>query len=85
MTDTASINTKPQLEIWADDVACAHGNTVGALDPEALFYAAQRGIPDTQARAMLTRAFVGQVIDRIEHEPAREVARAWVDQQLGSV
>ncbi len=82
--DKAEVDAKPELEIWADDVACAHGNTVGALDEEALFYAAQRGIPDAQARAMLTQAFVGQVVDRIVHDGARDVARAWVAARLGA-
>ena len=68
--------------IYADDVACAHGNTVGALDEDALFYARQRGIPEPEARAMLTAAFVGEVVDRIEHEAAREAARAWVAERL---
>jgi Fe-S cluster assembly protein SufD len=52
------------------------------LDEEALFYMAQRGIPDAQARALLTEAFVGEVVDRIEHEGARDVARGWVAQRL---
>ena len=55
-----------------------------ALDEDALFYALQRGIPAQAARAMLTEAFVGEVVDRIEHEAAREVARAWVAERLGS-
>ncbi|HEY5289354.1 MAG TPA: SufD family Fe-S cluster assembly protein, partial [Caulobacteraceae bacterium] len=57
-----------------------HGNSVGALDEEALFYARQRGIPEAEARAMLTEAFVGEVVDRIDHEGARDVVRAWVAQ-----
>ncbi len=73
LSDRAEVDAKPELEIFADDVACAHGNTVGALDEEALFYAEQRGIPEPEARAMLTEAFVGEVIDRIEHEGARDV------------
>jgi Fe-S cluster assembly protein SufD len=81
LSDRAEVDAKPELEIYADDVACTHGNTVGALDDEALFYARQRGIPEPQARAMLTRAFLGAVIDRIEHEGAREIARAWIDQR----
>ena len=64
---------------------CAHGNTVGALDEDAVFYAMQRGIPADQARAMLTAAFVGEVIDRIEHEGAREIALAWAERQLGAL
>jgi Fe-S cluster assembly protein SufD len=82
LSDRAEVDAKPELEIYADDVACAHGNTVGALDDEALFYARQRGIPEPQARAMLTTAFVGEVVDRIEHEAAREVVRAWVAERL---
>jgi Fe-S cluster assembly protein SufD len=82
LSDRAEIDAKPELEIWADDVACAHGNTVGALDEEALFYARQRGVPEADARAMLTGAFLGEVVDRIEHEGARDVARAWLEAQL---
>jgi Fe-S cluster assembly protein SufD len=82
LSDQAEVDAKPELEIYADDVACAHGNTVGALDEEALFYARSRGIPEPEARAMLTEAFVGEVVDRIEHEGAGEVARAWVADRL---
>ena len=83
LSDQAEVDAKPELEIYADDVACAHGNTVGALDDEALFYAAQRGIPEDLARAMLTRAFVETVVDRIEHGGAREVAQRWIAAKLG--
>jgi Fe-S cluster assembly protein SufD len=83
LSDRAEVDAKPELEIYADDVACAHGNTVGALDEDALFYARQRGIPESDARAMLTAAFVGEVVDRIEDEAARDVARAWVAERLG--
>ena len=82
LSDRAEVDAKPELEIYADDVACAHGNTVGALDEDALFYAQQRGIAEPEARAMLTEAFVGEVVDRIEHEGAREVVRAWVAEKL---
>ncbi|HVM98631.1 MAG TPA: Fe-S cluster assembly protein SufD [Caulobacteraceae bacterium] len=82
LSERAEVDAKPELEIFADDVACAHGNTVGALDDDALFYAEQRGIPEAEARAMLTEAFVGEVVDRIEHEGAREVVRAWVAERL---
>ena len=84
LSDRAEVDAKPELEIYADDVACAHGNTVGALDDEALFYARQRGIPEVEARAMLTGAFLGEVVDRIEHEGARAIARNWLADQLGS-
>ena len=82
LSERAEVDAKPELEIYADDVSCSHGNTVGALDEEALFYMAQRGIPDVEARALLTEAFVGEVVDRIEHEGARDVARDWVAQRL---
>jgi Fe-S cluster assembly protein SufD len=75
LSDRAEVDAKPELEIYADDVACAHGNTVGALDEEALFYAASRGIDPDEARAMLIEAFVGEVIDRIGHEGARQRVR----------
>ena len=83
LSDRAEVDAKPELLIYADDVACAHGNTVGALDEDALFYALQRGIPQDQAKAMLTQAFVAEVVDRIDHEGARDVARAWVADRLG--
>ncbi len=82
LSDRAEVDAKPELEIYADDVACAHGNTIGALDEDALFYARQRGIPEDEARALLTEAFIGEVVDRIGHEGAREVVRAWVAERL---
>jgi Fe-S cluster assembly protein SufD len=82
LSDRAEVDAKPELEIYADDVACAHGNTVGALDEDAMFYAEQRGIPEDAARAMLTEAFFGDVVDRIEHDGARDVIRAWVAERL---
>lgn len=85
LSEKAEIDAKPELLIFADDVSCAHGNTIGALDENALFYAEQRGIPELEAKAMLTEAFVGEVVERIEHDGAREIAAAWVARKLGSV
>lgn len=82
LSDRAEVDAKPELEIWADDVSCAHGNTVGALDEEALFYARSRGIPEAEAKAMLTLAFLGEVVERVEHLGAREVLRTWVERRL---
>ncbi|MGG7055338.1 Fe-S cluster assembly protein SufD [Nitrosomonas sp. ANs5] len=65
LSDKARVDTKPQLEIFADDVKCAHGATVGQLDKEALFYLQSRGLSDTAARNLLTYAFGGEVISRI--------------------
>jgi len=82
LSERAEVDAKPELEIFADDVACAHGNTVGALDEDALFYAEQRGIPEPDAKAMLTEAFVAEVVDRIAHDGAREAVRVWVSERL---
>ena len=85
LSDRAEVDAKPELEIYADDVSCAHGNTVGALDAEALFYARSRGLPLAEAKAMLTQAFVAEVVDRIEHEGARAAARGWVERRLEAI
>jgi Fe-S cluster assembly protein SufD len=82
LSDQAELDARPELEIYADDVTCSHGNTVGALDDEALFYMRQRGVPEAEARALLTEGFVGEVLDRIAFEPAREIARAWAVERL---
>lgn len=71
-SDEARMFTQPMLEIYADDVKCAHGSTVGVLDRNALFYMQQRGIPEQEARMLLKFAFVGQVIDEIQLAPLRE-------------
>lgn len=66
LTDKASIDTKPQLEIFADDVKCSHGCTVGRLDESALFYMMQRGIPEKEARALLMYAFAADVMEHVQ-------------------
>lgn len=81
-SDRAEIDAKPELIIYADDVQCAHGNTIGTLDEQALFYMQQRGLPADQARALLTQAFLIEVVDRIEAEDAREVVREWLTARL---
>jgi Fe-S cluster assembly protein SufD len=65
LSDKAHVDTKPQLEIFADDVKCAHGAAVGRLDPEQLFYLRSRGVPEPQARSLLTYAFAAEALDRI--------------------
>lgn len=78
LSDTASVNTKPQLEIFADDVKCSHGCTIGQLDEEGMFYLRSRGIGEDMARAMLVHAFA---IDILEH--IKPVAiRSYVDQLI---
>jgi Fe-S cluster assembly protein SufD len=68
----AEIDTKPQLEIHADDVKCSHGSTIGQMDPDALFYLRARGIGEKDARALLTRAFVSEATASLRFEPLRE-------------
>jgi Fe-S cluster assembly protein SufD len=75
LSDTASVHTKPHLEIDADDVICSHGATIGSLDPDQLFYLRTRGIREDLARAMLTYAFLESIVDRISHEPTRRRMR----------
>jgi len=72
----AEMDSKPQLEIYADDVKCSHGATVGALDDDQLFYLRTRGVPEEQARAMLVRAFLSEALDPIGHEEARGAMEA---------
>ena len=73
LSDSACADTKPQLEIYADDVKCTHGATMGQLNPESIFYLRSRGMSRETARRMLIHAFAGEIIERIQCEPAREV------------
>jgi len=82
LSDTSEIRAKPELEIYADDVECAHGNTLGALDESALFYMRQRGIPLAQARALLTEAFVAEAFDDLaedQHDVFMGEIRNWLE------
>lgn len=85
LSDTAEADHKPELEIYADDVECAHGSTSGALDEDALFYLRQRGLDEHAARALLIEAFVGEVIDGIGDDGVREVFRAKTARWLEAV
>jgi Fe-S cluster assembly protein SufD len=73
LSDDATADTKPQLEIYADDVKCTHGATIGQLNAESIFYLRTRGIDTDTARRMLIHAFAGEIIERIQCEPARQV------------
>ncbi len=73
LSDDATANTKPQLEIYADDVKCTHGATIGQLHPEHIFYLRSRGISQDTARRMLIHAFAGEIIERVRHTALREV------------
>jgi Fe-S cluster assembly protein SufD len=82
LTDGATINTKPQLEIFADDVKCTHGAAIGQLDDEAIFYLRARGMTYAEARDMLIHAFAGQVLDGVRVEPLRRALEAELFEQL---
>ncbi len=80
LSDQAQIDTKPQLEIYADDVKCTHGATIGQMDEEALFYMRSRGIDDAEARRLLLFAFAGECLDRMKPGPVRE----WLERAVPS-
>ena len=81
---SATVNAKPELELFADDVKCAHGATVGELNRDALFYLASRGVPRAEAQALLTGAFVADAIARIGEEKVREAFAADAEGWLAS-
>lgn len=68
MSDSATVNSKPELEIYADDVKCSHGSTTGQLDEEAIFYLRARGLSEKSARKLMVSAFIGDVLDKIDNE-----------------
>lgn len=85
LSDKAEIDTKPELEIYADDVKCAHGATVGQLDESALFYLRSRGIDTDAASRMLTRAFAASVLGELAVAAAAEYVAGRIDQRLDLV
>lgn len=78
----AEINTKPELEIYNDDVKCAHGTTVGQLDPIQQFYLQSRGIPAAEAKRMLSLGFVNELLMSLPHEKVTEWATPWLEAEL---
>jgi Fe-S cluster assembly protein SufD len=84
LSPAATINTKPQLEIFADDVKCTHGATIGQVRDDALFYLRARGVPLAEARALLVYAFAAEVIEKIENEPLRLVLERMLYEKLGT-
>ena len=71
LSETGTINSKPELEIYADDVKCSHGSTTGQLDEEAVFYLRSRGLSEKSAKELLVKAFLGEVLEEIDHEEVR--------------
>ncbi len=83
LSTEASIDSRPQLKIWADDVKCTHGATVGQLDENAMFYLRSRGIPQLTARNMLIHAFASDIVSHVADEPVREHLQALLLSRLG--
>ena len=75
LSDDANINTKPELEIFANDVKCTHGAAIGQLDETAMFYLRSRGLGVAESRAMLVRAFAGDILNRVKIAPVRALSR----------
>jgi Fe-S cluster assembly protein SufD len=79
LSPDAEVDTKPELEIFADDVKCSHGATVGELDHEQMFYLRSRGVPESEARAILVRAFLAEAVEAIRNEAARAALEGAVE------
>jgi Fe-S cluster assembly protein SufD len=82
MSDSASVNTKPQLEIFADDVKCSHGCTVGRLDYEALFYLRTRGIDEKKAKSLLLKAFALDILEQVKPQALRNYLEQKINERL---
>jgi Fe-S cluster assembly protein SufD len=82
LSRSAEVDTKPQLEIYADDVKCSHGTTVGELDANMLFYLRSRGIPQARAKQMLCQGFAEEVMAHIDNEPLRAYANKLLTARL---
>ncbi len=82
LSDTAVVNTKPQLEIWADDVKCTHGCTTGQIDEEAMFYLRSRGLDKDHARSFLLYAYAIEVIEHVKLDPLKEYLKHIISERL---
>ena len=82
LSDDAQIDTKPQLEIYADDVKCTHGATIGQIEENALFYLRSRGIDEVSARKLLLMAFASECLDRMRPGAAREHVERLIHEHL---
>ena len=82
MDEDSEFNAKPELEIYADDVACSHGSTCGAVDETALFYLRSRGVPLKEAQDMMVLAFVDEAVQEIEDDQIADEIRSRIGQWL---
>ena len=79
----AEMDIKPELQIFADDVKCSHGATIGALDEEQVFYLRSRGIPEADARQIFIRAFLEEALEPVTHDASRDLFEAALEQWWG--
>jgi len=84
LTDKASVNTKPELEIYADDVKCSHGCTIGQLDEEAMFYLQSRGLGKMDATKLLLNAFASDVIEMVDNDAVKAYIEHWVEKKMSN-
>ena len=84
LSPDAEFDSKPELEIYADDVVCGHGTTSAELDSDLLFYCMSRGIPENEARALLIESFVGEALDKVEHDGLRAALSGWATAWLSA-
>ena len=82
LSENSSIDSKPQIEIYADDVKCSHGCTIGQLDEDALFYMRSRGVGIEEAKAILTYTFASEAIENISVEKVKELAEQLLAKKL---
>ncbi|MFN8351104.1 MAG: Fe-S cluster assembly protein SufD [Flavobacteriales bacterium] len=83
--DDAKVYTKPELEIYADDVKCSHGCTIGRLDEKGLFYLRSRGVSEAEARKLMAHAFITEVVERVQNEEWKAVLTALIDAKLAKL
>ena len=85
LSESCEFDSKPELEIYADDVACGHGSTCAEIDPDLIFYCRSRGIPEDVARGLLTESFVAEAIDKVQDETVADalgaLARDWLAEE----
>lgn len=82
LSPDAEFDSKPELEIYADDVVCGHGTTSAQLDEDLMFYCMSRGIPENEARALLIASFIGEALDKVAHEGIRTALQAYAEEWL---
>ena len=83
LSDDASVNSKPELEIYADDVKCSHGSTTGQLDENAVFYLRARGLSEKSAKELLVSAFISDVLNKIENEEVLNFTNSYLNKEFG--